>query len=108
MTAQGSDCNAGAARARLARRSEEVLTRAPALAHQRGSIQGVFLATVAPLLAIAVCHGQTLASAMARWLSFPLTAVLILPAIEIQFMQVRSPWEAIWPYLAFYGFGSGR
>lgn len=66
------------------------------------------LATVAPLFAIAVCHGQALASAMARWLSFPLTAVLILPAIEIQFMQVRSPWEAIWPYLAFYGFGSGR
>lgn len=89
MTVQGPDGNAGAARARLARRSEEVLTRVPALAHQRESIQSVFLATVPPLFAIAVCHGQALASAMARWISFALAAVLRLPAIgRIQFMQV--------------------
>lgn len=69
------------------------------------------LTSAATLLAVAVRYGEQIGSGARRWLAAPLTVtlflVVVLPAVEIQYLQVRSPWESVWPYLTFYVFGSG-
>jgi len=64
------------------------------------------LSSVAVLSALVVRYAQEIMNQLGRVTTSPLAltliAVLILPAIEIQFDHVRSPWESFWPYVQTY------
>lgn len=64
------------------------------------------LSSVAALAALLVRYAQEVLNQLERITTSPLAvtfvAVLVLPAIEIQFDHVRSPWQSFWPYVQTY------
>lgn len=64
------------------------------------------LCSVPVLAALAVRYSGDILDLLGRATRSPLTvtvlAVLFLPAVEIQFDHVRSPWEFFWPYVQTY------